>query len=365
MDYRLVCTSCRAEYKKSSSAFRCRKCNSILEVSYDYGTAMLKGFRKQRESYIKYLTFYPIDKLKARREGCTELARSKAGWKGTNVYFKIETQNPSRSFKDRGSAIEISKAAELGFRSVCCASTGNMGLSVAMYARKHKFRCTIFISRGANRTKLRRIREHGARIVKVRGDFNKALLLAENFAKRSGAFLCGDYHYRKEGQKSMMFEVLDQLKFRVPDYVFIQVGNGTLLSASYKAMLEFKRFGFIKKLPKIIAVQSQECEPLVKAFDEKIGIKYTRPRTYADAIAVGYPTFGLECIKALNETHGVAISVKDNEIEKARKLLLKKEGIGSEPGGAVGYAGFLKLYGDDSDIFRGRSVVIMITGNNE
>ncbi len=370
MHYKLVCTTCGARYGDKESIFKCRKCNGVLEVVYAYEKINTKKLRKEKVSFQKYSQLYPAQgKLISSVEGGTELKKAtkheSIAKRGTDLYFKIETENLSRSFKDRGTVIEISKAKELGFREVCCASTGNMGLSVAMFARKNGLKCTIFISKDANRKKIEKIRKQGAKIIEIDGDYNRAATLAERFSIKKRLFLCGDYHYRKEGQKSIAFEIIDQLHFKTPDYLFMQVGAGTFFASVYKGLLEFKRLKLIKKLPKLVAVQSQECNPLVRAYNSKAEIRYTKPRTYADAINVGYPTFGYECIAALHETHGLAISVPDKEIENARKHLKKTEGISSEPGGAAGFAGFLYMYNKNPNMFKNKSVVLVVSGNNE
>lgn len=371
MEYTLKCTQCGQEYQPDTAIFRCKLCKSVLEVNYDYSTLKLsKDFKEEKPSNQKYVQFFPISTpLKTLGEGSTELKRVDA--KGfvddssVSLYLKIETENPTRTFKDRGTAIDITKAMELGFKEVCCASTGNMGLSVARYSKHYGLNCTIFISKGANAEKLKKIEDQGARLEKVDGDFNDSIVLAEKFAKEKGIFLCGDYHYRKEGQKSLVFEVLDQLKYKVPDYLFVQVGNATLLAAVYKGLREYDKVGLIKKMPRLVAVQSEFCNPLVRAYRSKSAVEYVKPRTYADAIAVGYPTFGFEGIKAINSTKGMAVDVPDTIIEKTREVLIAKTGIKSEPAGATSLAGFIEAYKKDPGMFRGKTVVAIITGNNE
>jgi threonine synthase len=194
MNYELVCPLCGT--KAEDRAFRCRKCNSILEVRYDYSTLNLsKNFKKQKINHKKYIAFFPVNgKLFSLGEGGTPLKKIKH--EDHTLFLKLETENPTKSFKDRGSTVDITKALELGFDSVCCASTGNMGLSVATYAKKAGLKCTIFISSDANREKKGKIRKAGATLRNVKGRFNTALLFAEKFAKENNTFLCGDYHYR-------------------------------------------------------------------------------------------------------------------------------------------------------------------------
>jgi threonine synthase len=301
-------------------------------------------------------------------EGGTALhkdVRLKGVWESPGLHLKVETENPTRTFKDRGSSVEISKAKELGFGEVCCASTGNMGLSLARYAKEENMKCTIFISRSANKEKIEKIKAQSAAIKEIDGDFNDSLNAAESFAAKKKVFLCGDYHYRKEGQKSLVFEVIEQMEYNVPDYIIVQVGNSTLLAAIFKGLKEFKYLGLISKMPKLIAIQSSQCNPVVRAYKNGRGVNYVKPKTRADAIAVGYPTFGFEGLNAMRATDGFAESVSDSEITKAISLLFKSTGIGAESGGAAGLAGFLKISSKNPKLFKGKNTLVIITGNNE
>jgi threonine synthase len=339
-------------------------------VSYDYGRLRLESnFRREKITHKKYAAFFPVNKrLVSLNEGGTELRRDvrlKGAWEGNGLHLKVETENPTRTFKDRGSSVEISKARELGFGEVCCASTGNMGLSLARYAREEGMKCTIFISKSANKEKIAKIRVQGAAIREIGGDFNDSLNAAESFAAKREVFLCGDYHYRKEGQKSLLFEAIEQMGYKVPDYIIVQVGNSTLLAAIFKGLKEFKYLGLISRIPRLIAVQSSRCDPIVRAYENERGVNYVRPKTRADAIAVGYPTFGFEGLNAVRATEGFAERVKDSEITKAISLLLKSTGIAAEPGGAAGLAGFLKICREKPKMFKGKEILVIITGNNE
>ncbi len=370
MDYCLICTKCACVYERDSSIFRCGKCGGILEVSYDYSTLKLpKRFANAKISQKKYVPLFPVSgKLASLGEGGTSLDKAQIKGlddNGTKLYLKVETGNPTRSFKDRGSSVEITKALEFGYTDIVCASTGNMGLSLATYSKENNMKCTIFMSRNGNREKMERIKRAGGIVIKVDGDFNAATTLAERYAKAKGAFACGDYHYRKEGQKSVAYEIVEQLHYNVPDYIFIQVGNATLIAAMYKALREFRRLKFIRKLPKLVAAQSKECDPLVRAFDSNGKIRHIAPRTIADAIAVGYPTFGNEGLEAVKKTRGAAQSVDDKAIKHYGAVLENELGVLSEPGGAAGFACFMENYACNKKAFEDKEVVVIITGNNE
>ena len=362
MDYRISCTKCgRTE---PETAFRCGSCGSILEVVYRK-KAMRLSKPETGKPLSRYIDFLPVESLLVDLgEGGTELIRIKGKeFAGVDLFLKLETGNPTKTFKDRGSAVEISKAVELRMRHVCCASTGNMGLSVAHYAKHAGIKCTIFISSNANGRKIEKIRRQGAAIVEVEGDFNKALNEAEKFARKTGAFVCGDYHFRKEGQKTVGFEIVERLK-GAPDYVFMPVGNATLFSGFYKGLVEFKEAKLLKSIPRLFAVQSEKCNPLVRAWNGGKKVRYMKPGTGADAIAVGYPTFGFEGIEAVRKSRGGAVSVSETEIKEA-VIRLEKLGIYAELGGGTGFAGFLRYLEDNPTKLKGKTVVVVITGNNE
>jgi threonine synthase len=367
MKYDIVCTNCGASYTGRDAEFRCGKCNSILEVKYDYDSLKLaKNFKSRKIEHKKYEQFYPVSsRLTSDGEGGTRLLTLRNAYKGIKkLYLKLETENPTRSFKDRGSSVEITKAKEAGYKSVCCASTGNMAISISHYAKMDGLDCTIFISRGANPRKLALIRKNGAKIVEIKGDFNDAVEAAEKFASMNKTFLCGDYHYRKEGQKSVIFEILEQLKYKAPDFVCVPVGNATLLAAVYKGLSEFRKVGLYTGETSIVAVQAKNCSPLVTAYRLGKRISYVRPRTKADAIAVGFPTFGFEGLGALKATRGVGVEVSDKEMETAKRDLSAK-GVKSELGGAAAFAGFKKLYKKGTGLIKDKSVVVIVSGNNE
>lgn len=363
MEYTIRCARCGVAYPDDAKTYRCSKCGSVLEVSYRYPTR-LGALEPKRITHRRYVRLFPLrSRIVSLGEGGTKLLKIDEPWLDCELMAKIETENPTHSFKDRGSSVEITKAIEAGFNKVACASTGNMALSVATYASSKGLSSVIFLGRNIQKEKLQMIKDIGAKIVRVNGDFNKAMAQCEQFAFRNDAFLCGDYHYRKEGQKSLGFELLEQLR-SVPDYIFVQVGNSTLLAALFKALAEFKRFGKIGRFPKLIAVQASGCSPLVRAFNSHRPIKYMVPRTKADAIEVGYPTFGYEGVTAITLTRGTAISVSDKEIALAEMLLEKRHGISTELAGAAGFAGLIKLNSIAPKAMHNKKAVVIVTGNN-
>ncbi len=357
MSFYLKCTKCGEKYGPDYSWPRCKKCGGLLEVEYEYDKISLPSdFKAQFVKQWKYRPFMPVKRKPVTAgEGGTRLKKVSSG---PSVYLKIELDNPTKSFKDRGSTVEVTKALELGFSRLVVASTGNMALSVSAYAEIAGLEAITFVGQGANRNKIDMIRNKGGKIIEVQGDFNDALNEAEKFAASTNSFLVGDYMYRKEGQKGVAFEIIDQLSYNPPDYIFVPVGNGTLISATYKGLLEYKLFGLIDKLPKIIAVQARGADAFYKYLKTGV-LRKTKVHTEADAIAVGLPTYAEQAKEAVKSTGGEAIVVSERQIKRAVKEIYKKAQVCAELGGAAAYAGLLNY-----DLPKDSTAVAIVTGGN-
>jgi threonine synthase len=348
MEYRLVCLSCAQQYPSTFHAQLCESCDGMLEVDY-VGQPALKALYKDSWSYEPLL---PQGKYKRYKLGNTSLHKAVED----GLFLKMETENPTKSFKDRGSVIEVAKAMEYGFDEVVCASTGNMGYSVAYYAGLAGLKSTIFVSTNANRLKVRNIREiRGARLIRVDGDFTEAQRRAIRYSKREKAFLTGDYCYRKEGQKTLMYEILAEL----PDveYVFIPIGNATLFTGSHKALTELHRYGISDARPHLMAVQASLANPVTVALMSERSIEYQKPRTDAGAIAVGFPTYGDQAVEGIKETSGASLDVTDEEMEEERRAFYREYGLRVEMSGVASIVAFRK-----SGV-RGKSVAVISGGN--
>ncbi|MBI4017479.1 MAG: threonine synthase [Candidatus Aenigmarchaeota archaeon] len=313
------------------------------------------AFAHTRPHHWKYWMFYPVRRERAitMEEGGTPLLQSKAY---ANVLFKYEGANATGSFKDRGSTVEITHAKELGAHSVVCASTGNMGASVAAYASRARINVEVWLPTRTSGVKINQIKAYGAEVKRYGRTYNETLEKTFELA-REGAYLAGDYAYRLEGQKSVAFEIADQLHWHVPDHIVVPVGMGTLAFATYKAFAELRALGVTRHVPKLVVVQAAGCAPLVKAFESGADVieQVKRPKTVASAIDRDMPNYGHEVLHALKKTGGRAVAVTDAQILKAQKAL-GKEGIYAEPGAAASYAGALKMKLDGS-------VVCVITGS--
>ncbi len=330
MDYFLSCDACGEEYGREYPSQLC-SCGGLLEVN-QIGRVNFSG----ASAFWDYEPLLPKGRYRHYEVGSTKTVKSKEG-----ACLKLETGNPTRSFKDRGSVIEIGKAIEYGFTEIACASTGNMAYSLAYYADIEGMKARIFMPRHANRDKLRDIREIGdARVTLVDGDFNTAQAAAARYAKRNRSFLAGDFCYRKEGQKTVAFELLENRVKR--SHIIVPVGNATLISGVYKAMRELARLGRLKGRPKIIGVEAAGCNPLSRAMASG-RMSHMVPRTKADAIAVGYPTFWKQAIAGLKETGGRMVTASDREMEREQKAFYRTYGLVAELAGVASIVAAKKL----------------------
>ncbi len=352
MKYYLKCLECGATYESDYRSQVCRKCLGILEVIYPKKPS---ASSKRLESFWDLEGILPDGKYNRYEVGLTRLVRDR---EMSNAYLKLETENPSHSFKDRGSVIEVGKAYEYGFGSIVCASTGNMAYSVAYYAKLYGIKAKIFISDNASIDKVRDIRDtHDADITRVNGDFNKAQKLAERYSAKHNAFLAGDYCYRKEGQKTIAYEIL--LSMRNVNSIIVPVGNATLLTGMFKAIEELKADRRISEAPRIIGVEAEKCSPLHKAFISNKPVRYEKPRTKADAIAVGYPTYGDQALEYMRRLGGSVETVTESDMLSSQKSFIGTYGMNVELAGVAAQAYMHRLRG----IHKGINAAV-VTGAN-
>ncbi len=300
---------------------------------------MKNRWKAASTSFWDYEYFMPKGRYKRFNVGNTRLIGSRDY---DRLFFKMEIDNPTKSFKDRGSVIEVQKAMEYGYREIACASTGNMAYSISHFAHELGMRTKVFIGTGANPTKVRDIiSTKSASIEKVNGDFNVAFRKAFEYSRKNNAFIAGDYGYRMEGQKTVAYEIIKEMQNI--ENIIIPVGNATLISGIFKALSELKEMRVIKKYPRLICVQAEKCNPLVRAFNTGSRIRYRKPNTQADAIAVGLPLFGDLGIEAIKNTDGLAVSVSEKEMHAEMKNFRKETGMTAEMAGVAGIAAYKRL----------------------
>jgi threonine synthase len=372
----IKCIGCGAEYPANEAIYNCEKCGDLLEVQVD--ERALKEKIEKREwrlrpiSVWKYKEFLPIfdeTRIVTLNEGGTPLYRCEKlgrvlGIK--NLYVKNEGANPTGSFKDRGMTVGVSKALELGVKAVVCASTGNTSASLAAYAAKAGLPCIVLIPAGKIALgKLAQAMMYGAIVVGVKGNFDVALQMAVGASKQIGLYLLNSVNpFRIEGQKTAAFEICDQLEWQVPDRIILPVGNAGNITAYWKGLKELKALGLIEKLPKMVGVQAAGASPIAKAFAANSATiePVKDPETVATAIRIGNPVNWKRALKALKESSGTALTVTDDEIINAQKLIARKEGIFVEPASAASIAGLKKLV-ENGEVDVDETIVCVATGH--
>lgn len=271
-------------------------------------------------------------------------------WKG-QLWAKAEYQNPTGSFKDRGSVTEINEAIKQKKKGVVCASTGNMAASLAAFATKYQLPCLVIVPRNTPKTKLKQALIYGAQLIEVDGNYDYCVNKAKKIAKDKNFLLCGDYELRRAGQ-SVIGKELAESKINFDSFI-VPVGNGTIGCAVSQG------FARINKFPAFIGVQGKNADPLVKAFEKKsisfVPIK--NPQTIASAMNVGHPLDGELTLNWVYKTNGLILSVSDGEIITAQKQLATAEGIYVEPAAAATVAVLNKL------LNRNQIIVLILTGN--
>jgi len=262
--------------------------------------------------------------------------------------------------------VGVSRAAELGCKVVGCASTGNTSASLAAYAAKARMDCVVLLPSGkVAMGKLAQAMFYGAKVVMVDGNFDDALRVVREMGNAGHLYILNSINpYRPEGQKTVAFEIMDQMEFEVPDRIVLPVGNAANIWAVYKAFKEWNEMGWINKIPKLTGIQAAGSAPIVKAFRSgKDDFEpEEHPETIATAIRIGNPASGRKALRAIKDTGGTAIDVTDEEILHAQRMLGRMEGIGVEPASAASIAGLVKLR-EMGEIDWDERVVCICTGH--
>jgi len=377
--YVLKCFACGEKYNDLQKLMlRCEKCGGSLKIIYDYDKItqeINKEILKSRKPGVwKYKELLPLrdtSKIVSLGEGGTKLHKCERLANVLDIgelYAKDETRNPTGTFKDRPATVGISKALEFGIKTVAIASDGNAGPATAAYAAKAGLTCYVFMPIITPTERILQAEMFGGKVISVEGTISDCIDLLTEAQEQYGWYQLTTAipvsPYQAEGPKTIAYEICEDLKWNIPDWVVIPVGGGGLLTANWKGFKEFFKLGFIKKLPKIAAVQAEGCAPLVKAYNkgEIEEIKnWGMPESVAISIGVPFPLDGISALKAVKESEGTAMAVSDEEILKAEKLLAKTEGIFAEPAGIASLAGVRRLL-QERVIKKGESVVFEVTG---
>lgn len=278
-----------------------------------------------------------------------------------NLYFKFEGANPTGSFKDRGSAVEIAKALEYRAKGIAVASTGNMAASISAYSAAAGIPCFIFVPFGTPETKLAQTLFYGGKIIQVKGTYDDAAILASQVAQQLNLYLAGDYSFRAEGQKSQSYEIIRQLNNTSPDYVVVPVGNGTNILAIWKGFKEFFALGIISKLPKMIGVQVEGFDSIYKEWS-KSSASPNIASTVASAIAVKRPSDKDKVLALVKESQGCLASVSNDVVLPAQIEISRQESLLVEPSSAT-ILPALRALAKQHYFLPGSTVVALATGH--
>ena len=314
-----------------------------------------RAWRGVIQEYREYLPVTDATPLVTLAEGNTPLlpAPKLSERVGAEVWLKVEGANPTGSFKDRGMTVAISKALEEGAKAVVCGSTGNTSASAAAYAARADLPCVVLIPDGYIALgKLAQALVHGARVVQVRGNFDRALELVRELAEAEPVTVVNSINpYRIEGQKTGAFEIIDALG-DVPDVHCMPVGNAGNITAYWRGYREYQDAGKITRLPRMFGFQAAGAAPIV------LGHPVEKPETIATAIRIGKPASWYGASAAAAESGGAIAAVTDDEILDAYRFLARQESVFCEPASAAAVAGLLH-----TGVPRHSRVVCVLTGH--
>jgi len=371
----LKCRECGREYPLAATHV-CEFDFGPLEVVYDYDRikkSLSKAAIADRPHTMwRYRELLPVanEPTVGRQVGFTPLVKADRLARALGVreaWVKNDTVNyPTLSFKDRVVSVALSRARELGFSTVACASTGNLANSVAANAASAGLRAYVFIPADLEQGKIVNSLVYGANVIGIKGHYDEVNRLCAEIAGKYGwAFVNVNMRpYYAEGSKSLGFEIVEQLGWRIPDHTIVPMASGSLLTKIEKSYQELIKLGFVTDSShKVHGAQATGCSPISSA--QKAGLDFfkpVKPNTIAKSLAIGTPADGFYALKVMKETGSAAEDVTDDEIRDAIKLLAETEGIFTETAGGVTVGVARKL------IASGRipakdSIVLCITGN--
>jgi len=376
----LNCIECESTYPWNFDDSFCR-CGNLLEVSFRAKTdpeELVSTWEKRRLSrepadqsgvfrYREMVLDIPTLHLVSRGEGNTNLYHSPSLSTFTGVdeiSLKHEGENPTGSFKDRGMSTAASIGKLLGAKAVVCASTGNTSASMASYAAVAGMKAVVLIPKGKIALgKLSQSLAYGAITLEVEGDFDQALEMVREASSDLGIYLMNSLNpFRIEGQKTILIEALDQLGWKVPDWIVLPGGNLGNTSAIGKALRELNQIGIISKLPRVAVIQAAGANPFYKLFQDGCGeLEPVKARTMATAIQIGNPVSWKKALRVVQETNGLVEELSEVEIMEAKRAV-DQSGIGAEPASCCTVGGIKKLV-SGGVISKKDTVLGILTGN--
>jgi len=279
--------------------------------------------------------------------------------KQENLFVLDETHNPTFSYKDRASVLVAAKAMELGKNTICAASTGNAASSISGVCSTVGLQAKIFVPASIPQEKLIQIKIYGADVKKIDGDYDKAFDLAIEASHKNGWYNRNTAFnpLTVEGKKSAAYDIFLQNKGKMPDKIFVPVGDGVIISGIYKGFYDLLQLDLITKIPQLVAVQSENsCAVIDFLLDNEFILK--KATTLADSISVNAPRNLFLAAESVKKSSGIGIKVTDDEILRAEKYLGQKQGLFVEPAAAAAWAGYEK-YIKENNGFKEKTVVLL------
>jgi threonine synthase len=402
---RCINPDCGATASVDDTSFRCASCGGLMDVAYDWNRLPVpKSLREFEAKWARrtdplcfsgvwrfrdLLPFAPPDRIMTIGEGQTILQRADqtaayVGVEAGKLFLQYEGMNPSGSFKDNGMTAAFSHARIVGARRAACASTGNTSASLAVFcSATGLMRAIIFIGSGKIAYgKLAQGLDHGALTVQIAGDFDDAMMRVQQVARQLGIYLVNSINpFRLEGQKTIMFRVLEALAWEPPDWIVVPGGNLGNVSAFGKAFIELYDLGLLRRLPRLAVINAAGANTFYQLYD-RFGLRWNggrpdrglidryyggldaegmRASTIASAIEINRPVNLVKALRALDRCGGVVREASDQEILDA-KAKVGAGGLGCEPASAASVAGARKLR-QEGIIAPGDSVVCILTGH--
>jgi threonine synthase len=377
----LQCIGCSERYDALEVHYDCSRCGNLLSVERaadHYRSIAREHFDERlisREDvdrsgvwrFREAIMDVAAEKIVTHPEGATRLYRRDAlsQWGDVeHLWFKHEGENPTGSFKDRGMTVATTQAVRLGASAVACASTGNTSSSLAAYAAQAGLRAIVFVPSGKiSMGKLAQTLAYGALCLQVRGDFDAAMRLVNESCRALNIYLLNSINpFRIEGQKTIVWEMLQDLSWNAPDWIVLPAGNLGNTSAFGKALREAHEAGWIDKVPRVAAIQATGANPFFRGYSEQFATRHRlTAETVASAIRIGDPVSWEKAKESIAYTNGVVEHVSDDELLAAKRAI-DEAGIGCEPASACSLAGVRKLRAAGT-ISRDERVVCVLTGN--
>jgi len=372
------CSLCGQEYGLAELDYVCPKHGSAgnVDVVYDLPKIARRWNRRRLAddhdySIWRYRPLLPIEPNSPAlplQIGWTPLYHSQRlcdYLKMPNVYIKDDGRNPTASFKDRASAIAVVKARELKRQIITTASSGNAGAALAGTAASIGQPAVIFVPQTAPEAKVAQLLIYGAFVLLVNGTYDQAFDLCLE-ASREFGWYCRNTGYNPftlEGKKTAALEICEQLGWKAPDRIFVSVGDGNIISGIHKGLKDLFALGWIDKIPKLIGVQAAGAAACYNAWrNHTEKITPVEAQTIADSISVGLPRDGVRAVRAAAHTNGAFLTVTDDEIMEAMRVLARQAAVFAEPAGAAAYAGLVKAV-QQGIAQPQETIVVIITGN--